>query len=74
MWTAEQVNIESTFHYTPFYQTEDLKYLVFLLGAFLCVANKIIIDFVFILLKAEPKDKMNIELLTQKVNKTNADT
>lgn len=74
MWTAEQVNIESTFHYTSFYQSEDLKYLVVFLGAFLWVTNKIIIDFVFILFKAEPKDKMNIELLIQKINKVNADT
>jgi len=74
MWTAEQVSIESTFHYTPFYQSENLKHLVILLGAFLWVTNKIIIDFVFILFKAEPKDKMNIELLTQKVKKVNADT
>lgn len=72
LWTAEQVNIESAFHYTPLYQSEDYKYLVVLLGAFLWVTNKIIIDFIFIQFKVQIKE-MNIELLVQKFKKAQAD-
>jgi hypothetical protein len=73
IWTAEQVNLESTFHYTPFYQSGDYKYLIVLLGTFLWVTNKIIIDFLFILFKAQTKE-MNIELLIQKLkNKAQSD-
>ena len=65
-WTAEQVTIESNYHHTQFYQSENYNYLVVLLGTFLWVTNKILIDFVFILFKAAQKDKMKIELLLQK--------
>ena len=65
-WTAEQVTIESNYHHTQFYQSQNYNYLVVLLGTLLWVTNKIVIDFVFILFKATPKDKMRIELLLQK--------
>ncbi|MBP7810590.1 MAG: hypothetical protein KA163_14955 [Bacteroidia bacterium] len=66
LWTAEQVNLESTYHDTPFYQSDDYRLLVVLLGTLLWATNKIIIDWTFVLFKAKPKDKMRIELLLKK--------
>lgn len=73
LWTAEQVNIESTYYRTPLYQSTDYRYLVVLLGVLLWVTNKVIIDFIFILFKAQPKE-MHVEQLIRKFRNTQADT
>jgi len=46
-WTAELVSIEKVIHDTPFYQSNDFRFLVLLLGGFLLATNKIIIDLIF---------------------------
>jgi len=52
LWVAEQVNIESYFHDTFFYQDDNLRYAVIVLGGLLWATNKLIIDKLFSVLKA----------------------
>ena len=66
-WTAEQVNIESTFHNTPLYQSQDNRFFVVILGAFLWATNKVILDFIFGLFKATTKD-MRLETMFIRTN------
>ena len=51
--TAEQVNIEHKFHDTPFYQGEDFRYGVIVLCGLLWGTNKLLLDRLFIFLKAK---------------------
>jgi hypothetical protein len=63
LWSVEQINIESVFHDTSLYQSDNYKFFVVMLGTFLWATNKIIIDFFFILFRSEPKSKTNLELI-----------
>ena len=69
VWTAEQVNLESEFHHTSFYQSGDNGFLVILLGGFLWTTNKIILDFIFKYFKAQRKDKMRLEVFLTKITR-----
>ncbi len=51
LWVAEQVNLEKFFHDTIFYQDNNFRYGVIILGGLLWAINKIFIDRLFILLK-----------------------
>ena len=52
LWIAEQVNLESYFHDTFFYQDKNMRYEVVILGGLLWTINKLIIDRLFIVFKA----------------------
>ena len=47
LWTAEQVNLESTFHDTFFYQDKNFRYAVIVLGGLLWGTNKLLLDKIF---------------------------
>ena len=51
LWVAEQVNLERFFHDTFFYQDNNFRYGVIVLGGLLWAINKLIIDRLFILFK-----------------------
>ena len=59
LWVAEQVNLESYFHDTFFYQDKNLRYAVIILGGLLWAINKLIIDRLFIVFK------INLSLTTK---------
>jgi hypothetical protein len=51
LWVVEQVNLESFFHDTFFYQDKIFRYAVIILGGLLWAINKLIIDRLFIVFK-----------------------
>jgi hypothetical protein len=51
LWVAEQVNLERFFHDTFFYQDNNFRYAIIILGGLLWAINKLIIDRLFILKK-----------------------
>lgn len=51
LWVAEQVNLESFFHDTFFYQDKNFRYAVIILGGLLWAGNKLIIDRLFVIFK-----------------------
>ena len=51
LWVAEQVNLESFFHDTFFYQDNNFRYAIVVLGGLLWAINKLIIDRLFIAFK-----------------------
>ncbi len=52
LWVAEQVNLESFFQDTFFYQDKNMRYAVIILGGLLWAINKLFIDRLFIVFKA----------------------
>jgi len=70
LWVAEQVNLERFFHDTFFYQDNDFRYGVIILGGFLWAINKLIIDRLYILFKVNLSLTNRAERLwTQKQSK-----
>lgn len=53
LWVAEQVNLESLFHDIFFYQDNNFRYGVIVLGGLLWAINKLIIDRLFIVFKVK---------------------
>jgi len=53
LWVAEQVNLESFFHDTFFYQDKNFRYAVIILGGLLWAINKLIIDRLFNIFKVK---------------------
>lgn len=51
LWVAEQVNLESFFQDTFFYQEKNMRYAVIILGGFLWAINKQFIDRLFLVFK-----------------------
>jgi hypothetical protein len=51
LWVAEQVNLESFFQDTFFYQDKNMRYAVIILGGLLWAINKLFIDRLFIVFK-----------------------
>lgn len=70
LWVAEQVNLERLFHDTFFYQENDFRYGVIVLGGLLWAINKLAIDRLYILLKVNLSLTNRAERLwTQKQSK-----
>ncbi len=69
IWVAEQVNLEKEFHNTFFYQNDDAKIFVVLLGGFLWTTNKLLIDTLYIKLKAYVRPLSKLDNLFKKVRK-----
>jgi hypothetical protein len=61
LWVAEQVNIESTYHDTAFYQNGDFHILVVILGGLLWATNKILIDGIIMLFKVTRRSENRLE-------------
>lgn len=61
LWIIEQVQLEKVLHDSPFYQGENYKIGVFILGGFLWATNKMLIDALLSKNKKLRKRKSRIE-------------
>lgn len=66
LWVVEQVNLERFFHDTFFYQDNRFRYAVIILSGILWAFNKLIIDRLFILFKANLSLTNRIENILQR--------
>jgi len=55
LWVTEQVNFESNFHDTFFYQNENFRCIIIILSGLLWGINKILLDRIFIFLKVNTR-------------------
>jgi hypothetical protein len=66
LWVAEQVNIEKIFHDSFFYQNDNWRYGVVILGGLLWSVNKLIVDRIYELLKVKMQSLNRLDQLLRK--------
>jgi hypothetical protein len=67
LWVAEQVNISSEFQDTFLYHNDNFRIAIVILGGFLWTTNKILLDWLFIKMKANANSSNHLDKLLEKV-------
>jgi predicted neutral ceramidase superfamily lipid hydrolase len=67
LWVAEQVSLSSQFHDTFLYQNDNFRVTVVILGGLLWATNKLLLDKLFIKLKADASSSNRLDILLGRV-------